>query len=147
MWNAHEVSRLSIPTLQVLRLLCSQPRCICCLNEDRAYSSDSQTLVSRYLWLYITVFISFLVYISDIFTAVTMLTSTTWSNEIYNSCSQSDHNGCVYIPFEIGKWLFFGCIVFSFLLVRSSAHFVGAHAHILSARIRGAQGEEDHCES
>lgn len=71
----------------------------------------------KYLWLYITVLISFLVYISDIFTAVTMLTSSTWSNAIYNSCPPTEENGCVYIPFNVGKWLFFGCIIASFLLL------------------------------
>lgn len=99
------------------------------------YNSNLQPHALRYLWLYITVFISFLVYISDIFTAVTMLTSTTWSNEIYNSCQQNDHNGCVYIPFEVGKWLFFGCIVFSFLLVRDPVRSVGACTDILQARL------------
>ena len=99
------------------------------------YDSNLQLHALRYLWLYITVFISFLVYISDIFTAVTMLTSTTWSNEIYNSCQQNDHNGCVYIPFEVGKWLFFGCIVFSFLLVRDPVRSVGACTDILQARL------------
>ena len=51
-----------------------------------------------------------------------MLTSTTWSNAIFNSCPKdqsngSGGNGCVYIPFDIGRWLFFGCVIFSFLLV------------------------------
>lgn len=59
----------------------------------------------------------FLVYISDIFTAVTMLSTTSWSNAIFNSCPEHSTNGCVAIPFKIGKWLFFGCICFSFLLV------------------------------
>lgn len=72
---------------------------------------------SRYLWLYVGVLISFLVYVSDIFTAVTMLTTTSWSNAIFNSCPKDQSNGCVYVPFSIGRWLFFGCVVFSFLLV------------------------------
>ena len=72
----------------------------------------------RYLWLYIIVLKGFLVYVSDIFTAVTMLSTDSWSNAIFNSCSADVHNGCVAIPFKIGKWLFFGCIIFSFLLVR-----------------------------
>lgn len=75
----------------------------------------------RYLWLYVGVLISFLVYVSDIFTAVTMLTTTSWSNSIFQSCPQDEDNGCVYIPFSIGRWLFFGCVIFSFLLVCSTA--------------------------
>jgi Fungal potassium channel len=71
------------------------------------------TLV-RYLWLYIVVFKSFLVYVSDIFSAITMLTTSNWSNEIFQKCQST--NGCVFIPFNTGKWLFVGCIIFSFLL-------------------------------
>lgn len=43
-----------------------------------------------------------------------MLTTSNWSNEIFKQCQTTD--GCVYIPFNIGKWLFVGCIIFSFLL-------------------------------
>ena len=70
--------------------------------------------VARYLWLYIIVFKSFLVYVSDIFSAITMLTTSNWSNEIFQKCQSI--NGCVFIPFNTGKWLFVGCIIFSFLL-------------------------------
>ena len=69
---------------------------------------------ARYLWLYIIVFKSFLVYVSDIFSAITMLTTSNWSNEIFAQCQATD--GCVRIPFNTGKWLFVGCIIFSFLL-------------------------------
>ncbi|CCM04824.1 uncharacterized protein FIBRA_07017 [Fibroporia radiculosa] len=85
--------------------------------DTRDFTDHSCGMRMKYLWLYITVLISFLVYVSDIFTAVTMLTSKTWSNQIYNDCTQGAGNGCVYIPFSIGKWLFFGCIIASFLLV------------------------------
>ena len=74
----------------------------------------------RYLWLYVIVLKGFMVYISDIFTAITMLSTTSWSNAIFNSCPEHSDNGCVAIPFTIGKWLFFGCICFSFLLVGSN---------------------------
>ncbi|KAI0069119.1 hypothetical protein BV25DRAFT_1834164 [Artomyces pyxidatus] len=68
-----------------------------------------------YLWIYILVLKSFLVYVSDIFTAVTMLTTDSWSNQIFDKCTKVE--GCVAIPFKIGKWLFVGCIIFSFLLL------------------------------
>jgi hypothetical protein len=71
--------------------------------------------LQRYLWLYIIILKSFLVYLSDIFTATTMLTTSTWSNQIFNDCQHQD--GCFYIPFNVGKWLFVGCIIFGFLLV------------------------------
>ncbi|KAJ3490077.1 hypothetical protein NLI96_g1696 [Meripilus lineatus] len=75
----------------------------------------------KYGWLYIIILKDFLVYISDIFTAVTMLSTDSWSNAIFNSCPENQANGCVYIPFTIGKWLFFGCIIFSFLLLAYEA--------------------------
>lgn len=74
------------------------------------------TVAPRYLWVYILVIKSFLVYISDIYTATTMLTSKDWSNKIFTACQ--DPKGCVAIPFSVAKWLFVGCIIFSFLLVR-----------------------------
>lgn len=46
-----------------------------------------------------------------------MLTSTDWSNKIFTACQ--DPRGCVAIPFPVAKWLFVGCIIFSFLLVRT----------------------------
>ena len=69
----------------------------------------------RYLWVYLIVLKSFLVYVSDIFSATTMLTTNNWSNEIFTQCQKQD--GCFFIPFSVGKWLFVGCIIFSFLLV------------------------------
>ncbi|PSR71783.1 hypothetical protein PHLCEN_2v12284 [Hermanssonia centrifuga] len=63
-----------------------------------------------------------MVYISDIFTAITMLSTKSWSNAIFNSCPPDSHNGCVAIPFNIGKWLFLGCIIFSFLLLAYEAY-------------------------
>jgi hypothetical protein len=69
--------------------------------------------------VYILVIKSFLVYISDIYTATTMLTSNGWSNKIFSSCQEK--NGCVAIPFDVAKWLFVGCIIFSFLLLAYEA--------------------------
>lgn len=101
----------------------------------------------RYLWLYVGVLISFLVYVSDIFTAVTMLTTTSWSNAIFNSCPADQSNGCVYIPFSVGRWLFFGCVVFSFLLVCFTLALVPFDGILhLVACVRGIQGQEDHSE-
>ncbi|KAJ8463077.1 hypothetical protein ONZ45_g17710 [Pleurotus djamor] len=69
----------------------------------------------KYLWLYIIVLKSFLVYISDISTAITMLTTTPWTKEIFDRCQKID--GCVPINFDVTKYLFLGCIIFSFLLL------------------------------
>ncbi|KAJ7507688.1 hypothetical protein B0H11DRAFT_1968116 [Mycena galericulata] len=70
----------------------------------------------KYLFLFLIFFKSFAVYMSDIFTAVTMLTTKSWSNQIFNECT-AQSTGCVPIPFNTGKWLFVGCIIFSFLLL------------------------------
>ncbi|KAI9000903.1 hypothetical protein BD414DRAFT_473061 [Trametes punicea] len=90
--------------------------------DTREFRDNGCGMRMKYLWLYIGVLISFLVYVSDIFTAVTMLTTTSWSNAIFNSCPPNQGNGCVYIPFSIGRWLFFGCVVFSFLLLAYEAY-------------------------
>jgi len=71
---------------------------------------------TKYLFLFLVFFKSFAVYMSDIFTAVTMLTTRTWSNQIFDECT-AQTSGCVFIPFNTGKWLFVGCIIFSFLLL------------------------------
>ncbi|PIL37255.1 hypothetical protein GSI_00948 [Ganoderma sinense ZZ0214-1] len=90
--------------------------------DTREFRDTGCGMRMKYFWLYVGVLISFLVYVSDIFTAVTMLTTTSWSNSIFQSCPQHENNGCVYIPFSIGRWLFFGCVIFSFLLLAYDAY-------------------------
>jgi len=85
--------------------------------DVREFHSTSFALRARYLFLYGIVVKSFLVYMSDIFTATTMLTTNDWSNTIQRSCNSQSVNGCVVIPFNVAKWLFVGCIIFSFLLL------------------------------
>jgi len=83
--------------------------------DTREFTDNGFLMRMKYLWVYIIVFKSFLVYLSDIFSAITMLTTSNWSNEIFAQCQTTD--GCVRIPFNTGKWLFVGCIIFSFLLL------------------------------
>lgn len=90
--------------------------------DTREFTDNSFGMRMKYMWLYIIVLKGFLVYVSDIFTAITMLSTESWSNSIFNSCPPDAHNGCVPIPFSIGKWLFFGCIIFSFLLLAYEAY-------------------------
>lgn len=90
--------------------------------DTRDFTDNSFGMRMKYLWLYIIVLKGFMVYISDIFTAITMLSTTSWSNAIFKSCPEHSTNGCVAIPFSIGKWLFFGCICFSFLLLAYEAY-------------------------
>lgn len=97
--------------------------------DVREFADNSFGMRMKYLWIYILVLKSFLVYVSDIFTAVTMLTTSSWSNQIFNDCPKVD--GCVAIPFDVGKWLFVGCIIFSFLLLayeaRKSKKIIASH--------------------
>ncbi|KAG6335534.1 hypothetical protein ID866_3564 [Astraeus odoratus] len=88
--------------------------------DTREFADNGFLMRLKYLWLYIIILKSFLVYISDIFSATTMLTTTSWSNQIYNDCQHQQ--GCFYIPFDIGKWLFVGCIIFGFLLLGYESH-------------------------
>jgi hypothetical protein len=77
----------------------------------------------RYGWLYISVLITTAVYCANIYTAVTYLLATSWTNSIYSKCGDD----CVVkISFTVGKWIFVGCIIFSFLLVSffSSSYFL-----------------------
>ncbi|KAI6105675.1 hypothetical protein EDD16DRAFT_1582153 [Pisolithus croceorrhizus] len=87
--------------------------------DTREFADNGFLMRLKYLWLYIIILKSFLVYISDIFSGTTMLTTSSWSNQIYNDCQHQE--GCFYIPFDIGKWLFVGCIIFGFLLLAYEA--------------------------
>lgn len=77
----------------------------------------------RYVWLYIMVLITVGVYCANIYTAVTMLVADGWSNSIFGKCGDEC---AVKIPIDVGKWIFVGCIIFSFLLVSKSAISVAA---------------------
>ncbi|TFK43645.1 hypothetical protein BDQ12DRAFT_731635 [Crucibulum laeve] len=83
--------------------------------DTREFTDNGFMMRLKYLWLYIIVLKSFLVYVSDIFSAITMLTTKNWSNEIFKQCQTTKN--CIFIPFNTGKWLFVGCIIFSFLLL------------------------------
>jgi hypothetical protein len=87
--------------------------------DTREFTDNGFIMRMKYLWLYIIVLKSFMVYILDIFSAVTMLSTEAWSNEIFNQCRDLD--GCIFIPFQTGRWLFVGCIIFSFLLLAYEA--------------------------
>jgi len=87
--------------------------------DTREFTDKGFVMRMKYVWLYLVVLKSFLVYVSDIFSAITMLSTTSWSNQIFNNCK--DIEGCVPISFDVGKWLFVGCIIFSFLLLAYEA--------------------------
>jgi len=85
--------------------------------DTRDFTDHGIMMRLRYFWIYISVLISFLVYMSNIYTAVTMITTQNWSNQIFQSCNTSTTSGCVVIPFSVGRWIFLGCVIFSFLLL------------------------------
>ena len=82
------------------------------------YHSDSFGTRLQYLWLYILLIKSFMVYLSDLFSAITMLTTKQWSNNIFAQCKTNKLSNCVVVDFSVGKWIFVGCIIFGYLLVR-----------------------------
>jgi len=90
--------------------------------DTREFTDNSFLMRMKYLWLYIVILKSFLVYVGDIFTATTMLSPgvKSWSNQIYNDCA-TQSTGCFFIPFGVGRWLFVGCIIFGFLLLAYEA--------------------------
>lgn len=73
---------------------------------------------------------SFLVYLSDIYTAITMLTSKTWSSSIYTRCPPDE---CPTVSFEVGRWIFVACIIFSFLLVCYVSRCQATHQQLRSS--------------
>ncbi|CAE6528334.1 unnamed protein product [Rhizoctonia solani] len=87
--------------------------------DTRDYHSKSFGVRVRYTFIYVLVVKSFLVYMSDIFTAVTMLSSDGWTNQIYAKCGD---DCAVDIQFDVAKWIFVGCIIFSFLLLAYEAY-------------------------
>ncbi|KAF8743014.1 Fungal potassium channel, partial [Rhizoctonia solani] len=87
--------------------------------DTRDYHSKSFGVRVRYIFLYVLIVKSFMVYMSDIFTAVTMLSSDGWTNQIYAKCGDEC---AVQIQFDVAKWIFVGCIIFSFLLLAYEAY-------------------------
>jgi len=82
------------------------------------YHSESWGTRLQYMWLYLILTKSFLVYLSDLYTAMTMLTTKGWSNGIFQKCKGSQiADNCVVVDFTIGKWIFVGCIIFGYLLL------------------------------
>lgn len=70
------------------------------------FKSSSCWAPFSYVILYISILISFAVYGVDTFTAVNLLAFSRWASQIKPE-----------IPFHISKWIFAGCILFSFVLL------------------------------
>lgn len=64
---------------------------------------------------------SIAVYVADIYTAITLLAFHKFNSSIYTRVAESPKN-TVSVPFTYGRWIFTGCIIFSFLLLAYEAH-------------------------
>jgi hypothetical protein len=62
-----------------------------------------------------------------------MLTTSNWSNEIFKQCQ--DIQGCVFIPFTIGKWMFVSCILVGFLLVSCLCYCSVMSTHVSTIQL------------
>jgi len=83
------------------------------INVREFHRNDFMTRL-KYIWKYVLILKSLAVYGLDIFTAITMISSDHWTNAIQTRCG----NDCaVEVQFSIAKWIFVGCIIFSFLLL------------------------------
>ncbi|KWU45316.1 hypothetical protein RHOSPDRAFT_5342, partial [Rhodotorula sp. JG-1b] len=82
----------------------------------------SRTCGSRasFAWLWTTFIIAIAVYVADVYTLVALLASNRWAGQILQTqATESDAESqkhILLVPFRIGKWIFFACIIVSFLL-------------------------------
>lgn len=83
------------------------------INVREFHRDDFMTRL-KYVWKYILILKNVAVYGFDIFTAATYILSDHWTNAIQRKCGD---NCAVEVKFSIAKWVFVGCIIFSFLLL------------------------------
>ncbi|POY72207.1 hypothetical protein BMF94_4713 [Rhodotorula taiwanensis] len=79
----------------------------------------STGLALSFTWLWTTFIISIAVYVADIYTLVALLASNRWAGQILQTQASEDNSSnrhLLLVPFKIGKWIFFACIIVSFLL-------------------------------
>ncbi|PWN19288.1 hypothetical protein BCV69DRAFT_251608, partial [Microstroma glucosiphilum] len=89
--------------------------------DVRDYHNTGLWTRTRYGFLFVLVIKSIAVYIADIYTAVTLLAFNKFNGSIYTEVENNPDN-TVAVPIKYGKWIFFGCILFSFLLLAYEAH-------------------------
>jgi hypothetical protein len=70
------------------------------------FHSTACRYLTGYVVMYISILISLAVYASDIYTAIVLLAFDRWSTSIKP-----------YVPFNISRWIFAGCIILSFVLL------------------------------
>ncbi|WVQ98312.1 hypothetical protein IAU59_005435 [Kwoniella sp. CBS 9459] len=83
------------------------------INIREFHKTDAWTRI-KYIFKYVFFLKSVAVYGFDIFTAVTMILSSHWTNAVQRRCGD---DCAIEVKFDIAKWVFVGCIIFSFLLL------------------------------
>ncbi|KAK6903455.1 hypothetical protein I203_106958 [Kwoniella mangroviensis CBS 8507] len=83
------------------------------VNVREFHKTDIWTRI-KYIFKYVFLLKSIAVYGLDIFTASTMILADHWTNSIGQRCGDSC---AIDVQFKIAKWVFVGCIIFSFLLL------------------------------
>lgn len=73
------------------------------------------------MWVFIMVAKAFAVYVADIYTAITLLAFHKFNGSIYSRV-EADKDNPLRVPFDYGRWIFTGCIIFSFCLLAYEAH-------------------------
>lgn len=76
------------------------------LVDMTQFHSTSFRIIISYIFMYVQIIITLAVYASDIYTAIMLLAFDRWASSI-----------SPYVPFHISRWLFGGCILFSFVLL------------------------------
>ncbi|PWN35710.1 uncharacterized protein FA14DRAFT_160744 [Meira miltonrushii] len=89
--------------------------------DVRDYYSNTFFTRLRYMWVFIMVGKGFAVYIADIYTAITLLAFHRFNGSIYTRV-EADSDNPLRVPFDYGRWIFTGCIIFSFCLLAYEAH-------------------------
>ncbi|EIW71060.1 hypothetical protein TREMEDRAFT_42550 [Tremella mesenterica DSM 1558] len=83
------------------------------INVREFHRTDILTRL-KYILRYIWLLKSIAVYGLDVFTAVTLISTNHWTNSIQSKCGD---DCAIPVKFEIAKWVFVGCIIFSFVLL------------------------------
>ncbi|KAL1409083.1 Potassium transporter [Vanrija albida] len=73
----------------------------------------------KYMFVYLFILRDIVIYGLDIFTVVTMLSTSNWTNKVYQDGAGKTGTSIFHInvEFNVAKWVFLGCIIFSFLLL------------------------------
>lgn len=84
--------------------------------------SSNNIYSHRYALMWLLVIKSFAVYIADVYTAVTLIAIGHFRSSIYDTCADSQASSNIYVPIAYARWIFFGCILFSFVLLLYEGH-------------------------